>query len=326
MNEQLLKDIKHFEYVTKNRYEIMENLLKKGYSENEIKTEFDNYAFKSEWRGTILGVIMVALAIFIGFSIKGTFGSFNYRFRSSGDIFRLNEWVFKPFLMITLLFIGTNTIINRGYINKHVKTIIIILFVLFLMTSMTANSPVSLLFAIIGIITFSLYKIASDTPFSSAQLLINAIKSGQENPKSILKKIKENDVKRWKGSSVIIFLLLAFCLLLNSPIDITREIASQTQNSTSYRSNIQNIDHILLYGIKTLLTLSFVVSIFLSINLKKFKILLFAIIIIALAYTVTTFFHSNPQVSIYPALIIVISGSVTVMTNTLLSTKSKTNN
>jgi len=315
MNEQLLKDIKHFEYVTKNRYEVMKKLLEKGYSENELIEQFNKYSFKSDWNGNLLGFLMIGLAIFIGFTLKSVLGNFNYQFDSSGDFSRLNEWVFKPFLILTLVFIGINTVINKGYINKNVKLIMIIVFSVFLITSVASNSTLSFLFGIIGILIFSLYKTSSKINNSIAELIIIEIQSGGENQKSVLRKINENNRKKWNGSSIFIFLLLSFCLYLNSPIDVTTVIVNQTENSTSYRSSIQNIDIFLFYGLKTLLVLSFLVSVFLNINIKKFKILLFVIMFLAGIYILATLLHSKFQVSIIPSLIIIITGIVIINKN-----------
>ncbi len=322
-NEQLQKDIKHFEYVTKDKFEVMQNLLNKGYNEADIIEEFDSYHFKSEWHGNILGFFMIGLAILIVFNIQSTFGSFSYRFNSQGDFFRLNEWVFKPFLILALLFTGINTIINKGFINKNLKLAMIVIFSLFLITSLISNSPLSLLIAVIGIILFSLYKIVNANEFSSAQMLINEIKNGNKNSKKVLKKISIYEKKVWNGSSVFLFLLLSFCLFLNSPIEITREIITQTENSTSYKASLQNIDIILFYGNHILLVLSFIMSVLLNINLKKFRKLLFGIMVLSAIYIITAFFHSNFQVSIFPALIIIIAGIIAVTKHDLLLSKNK---
>lgn len=311
-NEKLNKDIKHFEFTTKDRYEVMQNLLKKDYNKSDIIKEFDKYPFKSEWNGNILGFLMVGLAVFIGFNIKSTFGSFNYHLNSSGDFFRLNEWIFKPFLILTLMFTGINSIINKGFINKNTRLTMLIVLGMFVITSITSNSPMSALAGIIGIVIYSLYKTSKKDSGSSAEIIINSIRRGSNDRKSILKKITDRDGKDWKGSSIFIFLLLTSCLLLNSPIDMTREITYQTANSTSYRPALQTIDTILVYGIKTLLFSSLIVSIFLSINYKKFRFLLFTLIVLSSIYIIATIFHSNFQVSIYPALFIIISGSIKI--------------
>lgn len=322
-NEQLQKDIKHFEYVSKDKFEVMQNILKKGYTEADIIEEFDNYHFKSEWHGNILGVFMIGLAVFIGFNIQSTFGSFNYKFGSQGDFFRLNEWVYKPFLILALLFTGTNSIINKGFISKTLRLAMLTIFSIFFITSFIANSSLSLLTAVIGILIFSLYKTSVENEFSTAQMLINEIKNGNQNRKAILKKISANERKEWKGSSVFLFLLLAFCLFFNSPIDGTHEIVNQTEYGTSYRPTIQGIDLILYYGLKTLVGLSFLVSIFLNINLKRFRKLLFGIMVLSAAYVITAFFHTNFQVSIFPALIIIIAEIIAVNRHGLLLSKNK---
>lgn len=323
MNEDIIKDIKHFEYVTKNRYEVMEKLLEKNYPENDLITEFDNYQFKKEWNGNILGFLMICLAVFIGFNIESTFGSFDYEFDSSGDFYRLNEWVFKPFLILSLMFSGINSIIDRGYLNKNLKLIMILAFTFFIITSFASNSAMSLLIGIIGFIIFVIYKTPSESNISNSRIIIDDIQARNRNQKSILRKINSREGKIWKGSSIFVFLLLAFSLFLNSPIDLTREIVNKTGNSTYYKTSLENIDVILLYGLKTLLGLSFFIAIFLNINLRKFKILLFLIVAICLIYIIATFFHSNFQNSIFPALIIAISGIIVIIKNKLL--KNNTN-
>jgi len=186
-----------------------------------------------------------------------------------------------------------------------------------------SNSPLSLLIAVIGIILFSLYKIVNANEFSSAQMLINEIKNGNKNSKKVLKKISIYEKKVWNGSSVFLFLLLSFYLFLNSPIEITREIITQTENSTSYKASLQNIDIILFYGNHILLVLSFIMSVLLNINLKKFRKLLFGIMVLSAIYIITAFFHSNFQVSIFPALIIIIAGIIAVTKHDLLLSKNK---
>ena len=322
-NEQLIKDIKHFEYTTKDRYEVMQNLLKKEYNQSEIIKEFDNYQFKSEWNGNILGFFMIGLAIWIGFSIKSTFGSFNYEFDSSGDFFRLNEWVFKPFLILALLFTGINASINKGFINKNTRLTLLIALVLFIVISISSNSPMSALAGIIGIVIYSLYKTATKESVSSAEIIINSIRRGANDHKVILKKVIAVDGKDWKGSSIFLFLLLAFCLLLNSPIDMTREITYQTANSTSYRPALQSIDTILVYGLKTLLLSSLIVSLFLSINYKKFRLLLFTLMGLSVIYIVATIFHSNFQVSIFPPLLIILSGAIKITLDKIALVEAK---
>ncbi len=320
-NEQLIKDIKHFEYVTKNKYEIMENLLKKGYPESQIIEEFDNYSFKSDWKGNILGFFMIGLAVLIGFSVKSTFGSFNYEFDSRGDFLRLSEWVFKPFLILSLFFTGVNSIINKGFINKNTRLIMIIAFILFFIICVASVSHLSSLFGVLGIIIFSLYKTSIKNNFSSSKILIESIKNGNVNQKSILRKISVNDGEKWKGSSVFLFLLLAFSFFINSPIDLTREIVSQIGSSIDYKVSLQTIDIILIYGLKTLIILSFLISIFLAINLNKFKVLLFGIMLLSGIYSIITFFHSNFQTSIFPALLIVLAGIITINQKKLFTNK-----
>ncbi|MEM6830464.1 MAG: hypothetical protein AAF551_08090, partial [Bacteroidota bacterium] len=85
---------------------------------------------------------------------------------------------------------------------------------------------------------------------------------------------------------------------------------------------LQTIDVILFLMLKTLLVLSLLVSVFLGIDLKKFKVLLFGMVALAGIYIIATVFHSNFQVSIFPSMIVIVSGMVVLIKNRLLSTKT----
>jgi len=310
MNEQLIKDIKHFEYKTNDKYELMENLLKKGYSEKEIIEEFDNFSFKPTWMGSLLGVLMIILAIAFIYSSRSTFGSFHYRFRSSGDFFRLSEWVLKPFLIVSLLFIGINTTVNFGNINKTVKRIMILAFTIELFLSSSYNSVLSLILALIGIIIFSFYSIPKDKNFSTAKALIYAVKNNRK--KSVLKEIRLKEANVWKGSAIAIFLILAFILFLNSPIQLTSKITRQFGSHSYYKVDLKLIDEVLIFWLKFMALITFITAILLNINYNKFKISLYILMGFSFLFMLTTFFHQNFQEAIYPAILILISGIITI--------------
>ncbi len=95
--KKLIRDIKYLKFKFSDPYVNLENLLKKGYTKEEIFEEYDNVTPAKEWQGSGFGILFIILAVFLVFNIHSTFGDFNYRFSSGGDFLRFNEWVFKPF-------------------------------------------------------------------------------------------------------------------------------------------------------------------------------------------------------------------------------------
>lgn len=310
------KDLKHFEYTTDSKYEIVEALLKKEYPESDIIDAFNNYTFKPKWNGNLLGGVFIILAICFAFNIKATFGSFDYEFDSAGDFFRLNEWVLKPFLILSLFYIGINALVNKGFVTKNTRLIMLFILSFFMISSITANSPYSLLLGLISLICFAAYK--TNPKITDITALIDAVKLGKEPKKSIL---HNNDTagKTWKGSSIFIFILLAFCLLLNSPIDVSAKFSGSFLNFNYdlFKDSLTPLDKALRSGLKTLLAASFISSILFNINIKKFKYVLLLLMALSLVYIIICVIHPNFQKSIFPALVIIISGVITITQHNL---------
>ena len=187
--QDIIKEIKHFEYTTGNKYEVVESLIKKNYTEEEIIKGFNDYKFKNNWNGNILGIFMIVLSIFIAISIQSTFGSFNYEFDSRGDFIRLNEWVLKTILYFSFTFIGINILINRGFCNKQSKIIMIVSYSLFLLTSISSHNAFPLLYVPTGIILFSILKISNPSELSNGELILNAVKNGTDKKQALKKSI-----------------------------------------------------------------------------------------------------------------------------------------
>ncbi len=322
MNEQLQKDLKHFEYVTKDRFEMVEELLKKGYDEKEVIDAYNDYSFKPVWNGNaLIGILMICLAICIGISITSTLGSFRYELDSTGDFLRLNEWVLKPLLSLVLLATGVNILINRGFFNKRLKMTMIVIFVLFIISSMGSNTPISLLFGAIGIVLFITLRIKKRAQVSEGELVVNTIKSSPAFKSDILKTMS---IKSWNGSTLFVFLFLAFIVLLSSSIDISRPIASGSSGgllSFSQMPELSTLDQILSIGLRILYFGSFATAMLVNINLKKFKWVVLGLVGFAILYIVLCVFHRNMQMSIIPSLLIVFAGLFTLYTHSLLPKK-----
>ncbi len=322
MSEEIIKDLKHFEYVTSDKYEVVEELLKKGYEEKEIIDAFDSYPFKTSWNGNALvGILMIVLAIFIGVSIKSTLGSFDYELDSSGDFFRLNEWVLKPLLLISLLIIGINILINRGLFNKNLKKTMIVLFILFMASSIGSNSPLSLLFGAIGIALMITLKKKQIAALSPAQLILNSIDVKTPSKKEVLAFL---NMKNWHGSTLFVFLLLSFVLLISSPIDVSKEMTDGGGlMSLSRTFELTTLDAILLATVKVLFLGSLVTAILVSIHLKKFRYVLMGTILFAVIHIILSVMHRNFQTSIIPSLLLCVSGLYALFSHKLLPRKSK---
>lgn len=302
-NGKLKDALKHYDYVSQNRYQVMSKLLSDGYPESEIIEEFDNYTFKPKWKGSPLGIVMILLAVAIYFSMIETFGMFNYSLNSSGDFIRLNEWVMKPFVLLSVLFVGINVTTNKGYINKWVKIIMILVLSLMLIVSLRSMSPFSGLISIIGIVIFAVYKMPTVKYKSDASTIIESIRNGGMNSVKILKTIVANDCKPWKGTAFFIGLLLSLCLLVISPVDLSTEFVRRSY----VVQELQTIDLVLGYCLYGLIAMNFIGAILVNINVRKFRWYLVILSLFSLFTIIIGLIHPNFQISIIPALISLLS-------------------
>ena len=310
MNEQLLKDFKHFEYTTADRVDMIEQLLKKGYSEKEIIDTYNAYSFRKTYNGQLLlGILMILLAGLMAYSINSTLGSFQYEFNSSGDFFRLNEWVLKPFLMWCFIILGINMLVNRGYFSKNVKTLMICFCSLLIVSAITANSVLTLFSGVCGLVLSIVLKKPENKILSEPEMLLASVKYNQPVKKKALKQI---NVKHWKGSGIFIILILLTILYLNSTI----HIIGRESNETGLLALTQSFEPtafemILSNGLRVLYLGCFLTAILVNINIHKFKYVLAGLMVIALVHIVLGLIHQNFQISIIPSLILIGSGLIT---------------
>jgi len=306
-NKQLIIDIKDLECTTQNKYSLYEGLIKKGHSEIEIKNATKTYNFKKIWNGNIIfGLIFIFIAVLLIFTMN-SYMRFEYEFDSSVDFYRLNESILKPFLIISLLIIGINIFINKGFFSESLRILMLFFSISFLISTIISGSlHYSILIPIVGlilIISFSIIKLKKSN-FTDEELILNNIKHKKKTRKEIL---ALTSIKKWKGSSLFIFFLLSFILLLNSPIALETKI-----DSISFFSKpiLTKLESILISILKVLILGSLLVSILININFKKFRISVIILGSLSLSYVVLTFFHKNFQTSIIPCIIIIIASAI----------------
>lgn len=183
-NKQLIIDIKDLECTTQNKYSLYEGLIKKGYSEIEIKNATKTYNFKKIWNGNIIfGLIFIFIAVLLIFTMN-SYMRFEYEFDSSGDFYRLNESILKPFLIISLLIIGINIFINKGFFSESLRILMLFFSISFLISTIISGSlNNSILIPIVGlilIISFSIIKLKKSN-FTDEELILNNIKHKKKN-------------------------------------------------------------------------------------------------------------------------------------------------
>ena len=316
----ILKDLKHLEYISKNKPDIVSGLIDKGYNDDEIIKELDNYEFKNNWNGNYFGFILLAISGVLLYFIKPVRGFFEYKFSSSGDFLKLNELVLKPFLALLLIFIGINIIINRGYVNRNLK-LISIAFLLFFCFSIlragTINSnPLTIIASIVAIVTLLSFKLNSSKK-SDGEVLLNYIKSEKSN-KNALKQIF---YKKWKGSSIFVFLLLSFILFIITSISIDYNDPEKMHIPVLLRKP-SSFENILLITSKILLFGSFICALLMNINYKMFKFALIGLMVISAGHIIASFTHIDFQPTIYPALMILLSGTFKLLTKNTFANKT----
>lgn len=291
-NSEINKDIKHFEYISKDKFDVVEKLVTKNYSEDQIITAYNNHSFKKNWNGNTVGIFMILLAIGIAISVQPVSGSLSYLFDSRGDFIRLNELVFKPFAMIVTLFIGICMLINRGFCNdKQLKITMIVFYSIFMLTSFSSHTAYPLLYVPPGIILFSMLKLHNPSNKSDAELLLESVQNGIEK-ENVLQQI---DIKSWKGSNLFFYLILSSLLFINSPI-----VIAGTFNEVTL------LDYALSINIRLLTLGGIIVGILIGINKEKFNVGLLIIVALSSIHIFLSLIHSNFQKSIVPALIIII--------------------
>ncbi len=292
-NSEIIKDIKSDEYNSVDKYDIVKNLLKKGYPESSIIDVYDHYRFKQKWSGNILGVFMIVLSILIYVSIRSTFGGFDFEFDSEGDVKRFSEWVMKPFLGLATIFVGILILVNRGLCNRSLKRSMIIFYCIFLLVSVTASSPVPLLYALIGIILFSIMKIPDRLNKTDGEYIVSEVKR-KSDKYEVLKRL---NVKQWRGTSMSVFVMLAFVLFLNAPIMIKSGL-----------ENISLTENGLTLGLMILIYGSPLVGIMVGVNKKLFRYAFWALVALSVVHMLIVILYGGFQDSMFPCILMTALG------------------
>lgn len=320
-NPTLTAEVEQLVQAGFSKQEIIGILINKGHSDQEITNALTRYPFREG--GSVIGIIMIVMAVIVGFTIKSTFGSFQYEFDSSGDFYRLNEWVIKPFLSLALLFAGINLVRSRNNVNKSVKIFMIVAFSIFVIVSGMVNAAFPLLLGIGGIVLFSITKVpVFTTPESTASLVKSTREFKPVNPDVL----KQTDGEPWKGSAVYLPIFLFFILLISSPIEATpneNSFSSGYATAEEILSRVSKFDLTLVWFMKVLWLGTLVTGILMSINVAKYRYALIGLTAVALVHTVLVLFHPVFQSSIIPAGGIVLSGAFVILSNKWLpKTKS----
>jgi hypothetical protein len=298
----------------------MESLLLKGHDEQEVIEEFDKYYSSSIKKWSFLGVIMIILAVLYWFIYQPEFGRLRLDFDSRKYWYRFNEHALKPFFILSLLITGISTVINKNSINRAVRTTMISVFSISIIICISVysslNLALSLLFAVTGIILFSSYEIHLTKKLSNAKEIISNIK--RKKNESYSSNDKEFKLSRqvWKGSAVFLYLILSACLFVSLKYDPT-----MLDFSGGYKASFKLIDQILMIGIIVLSIASIISAILININFDRFKPVLIGLMILSGIYVIVAMMHSQFQETIYPGLLIIVSGAIALFKPKLKLTK-----
>ncbi len=308
-NENILKDIVHYDYKLHSKYEVMERLLLKGYDEQKVIEEFDKYYSSSIKKWSVLGVIMIVLAVLYWFIYQPEFGRLRLDFNSRKYWYKFNELVLKPFFILSLLIIGISTVVDKKSINRAVRITMISLFsisvIICISVYSSLNLVLSLVFAITGIILFSYYEKHSIKKLSNAKAIISNIKIKKNEPYPLNDKEFKQSKQVWKGSAVFLFLILSACFFLSLKYEPTR-----LEFSGGYKYSFKSIDFVLKIGTLLMTLASIVTAILININFNRFKVVLIGLMILSGVYVILATMHSQFQETIYPGYLIIVAGSV----------------
>jgi hypothetical protein len=315
-NEDILKDIKHYDYKSQSKHEVMERLLLKGYDEEEVIEQFDKYYSSSIKKWSFLGVIMIILAVLYLFIYHPEFDRLRLDFNSRKYWYRFNEHGLKPFFILSLLIIGVSTVIDKNSINKAVRITMISLFTISVIICISVysslNLVLSLIFAITGIILFSFYEKYSNKKLSNAKEIISNIKRKKNESYPITDKEFKQSEQAWKGSAVFLFLILSACFFVSLKYEPTR-----LEFAGGYKYSFKSIDVVLKIGILLMTIASLVTAVLININFDRFKLVLIGLMILSGIYVILAMMHSQFQETIYPGYLIIVAGSVALFKSKL---------
>ena len=279
-SEQISKDIRHFENLKRNFSKIIEGLLAKDYTEEEIVAGVINYSFKNRKQNLIIGIglVIISIVMFLYYIPVFINNGFYYELSSQGDFFRFNERIIKYGLSLSLILTGVLMIINRMYTSKLVKVSLLVIAVFFALTITTYHSLIAYITGGLAVILVSQIVLPGKT----------------KNPK--VQEILKNHLNPWKGSAVYIPIFFGITLLHWTPIDLVY-VPNDGGGSIA---KLGALDHILINLAAVITYLGFIVAVLLSLDTFKFKYTAYALGGISLIFPVLCLFHENFQNMLQP--------------------------
>jgi len=294
----------------KDRYQIVQSLVRKGYAEQEIVEALDGYQFNTIYKGNWLGILFLGLGGFCIYAIKSTFGDFDFEFDSTGDYYRFNEWVMKPYLILLCAFTGILLLVNRFNCNKAMKYGLLASFLVALFTSFMGNSLSTLLIAALGLICTLMVRTFKLSTDSDGQRLYEAVRLNRP-PSKILRSLGNSG---WKGSALFIPLLLNFIFALNTPIRTSREFMMAMMRKEDVMKP-PFLDDFLLTHSWWLLTSSVLLAGLLAIDYKRFSFLMKVFAMLHLIYAIFLFSSGQKQLALIPCIFFMVLTAITFLKN-----------
>ena len=296
----IISDLKYKKY---NTTRIALELLKKGYSEKEIKIALLENKLKRKNNNQIIAIILIVIGVLANFYTESTYinNFFRFDFFSQADFMLFNERILKPTITISMIFLGINLLIERTRINKFLKYTLIILLIIFGLTITSYYSILAILFCGISLLVITLLE------------LPEKIKTPE------LQKIFPEFNRNWNGTAGYTFLVLGIVLVYSSEISFKY---IETGEKT-LKASLGFIDHFILqlkpiFGILGLLT-----ALLMSISLNKFKIALYILAGFTVIFILACLLHSEFQNLIYGCSIILITSILIYFTHRNRKTNAK---
>lgn len=288
----IISDLKYKNY---SATRIAKILLNKGFSANEIQTALKENELHSKNKNKIMGVLLIVIGVIANFYTKSTFinNFFRFDFFSQADFMLFNERILKPAITLSMIFLGINLLIAKTRTSKSLKVVLLIFLGTFTLLITSYYSLLAFLFSSISII------------------LIAYIKTPQKIKSPELKKIFSEISNEWNGTVGYVFILLGIVLVYASEINL--EYIRKGENS--YQASIGFMDYILLYLKPFYAFFGLLASLLLSLDLKKFKVVLYILAGLSVLLISVCLFHSEFQDLIYGCSIILISSIIIYFSN-----------
>ena len=252
-----------------NKVRTAEKLLNLGFSAKEIKDELN--VSKEINTNKILGFALIIISIVIYFYSKLHYiNFFKSGYFSEAHLLTLNERILKPTLVFSLIILGVNLIFNRLSINKSVKAIFIVILGVYSISVLSYNAIIfPFIFGIIALILISFVKLPNKQM---------SIEMGEIFPYLN---------KKWKGSSIYIFIIFGAVLIYNP----YAEHLFVKSNINSFSTNLDSANTFLFYLQKFLFYGGLIIAFLLSFDFSKFKISLYILILFSIITIVIRIFQ-----------------------------------